>query len=170
MSIFFASQPLFTMSWTGEVYRDGRWSHYPRPRGGLGQCGNVPGSAGGQGYVPSLHLPGETGQDPAGQVPGKGKALLPAVIVIGIDPLLYIAARYQVPWGMSEFDFTGGLMGEPVEVIQGKYTDLPIPARAEIVLEGEVLAEERLPEGPFGEWNGYYAGGKRKSLCSRSNG
>ncbi len=53
-------------------------------------------------------------------------------------------------------------MGEPVEVIKGKSTDLPIPSRAEIVLEGEVLAEERLPEGPFGEWNGYYAGGKKE--------
>ena len=86
----------------------------------------------------------------------------PAVVVIGIDPLLYIAARYQVPWGTSEFDFAGGLMGEPMEVIKGKYTGLPIPARAEIVLEGEVLPRERLPEGPFGEWHGYYAGGKKE--------
>ncbi len=100
----------------------------------------------------------------------------PAVVVIGIDPLLYMAARYQVPWGTSEFDFAGGLMGEPVEVITGKYSGLPIPARAEIVLEGEVLAEERQPEGPFGEWHGYYAGGRKdepvfkvKRVMFRSN-
>jgi 4-hydroxy-3-polyprenylbenzoate decarboxylase len=86
----------------------------------------------------------------------------PTVVVIGIDPLLYMAARYQVPWGVSEFDFAGGLMGEPVEVIKGKYTDLPIPAHAEIALEGEVLPDQRLPEGPFGEWHGYYAGGKKE--------
>jgi 4-hydroxy-3-polyprenylbenzoate decarboxylase len=86
----------------------------------------------------------------------------PVVVVIGIDPLLYLAARFQVPWGVSEFDFAGGLRGEPVEVIEGKFTGLPIPARAEIVLEGEVLPGERLPEGPFGEWNGYYAGGKKE--------
>ncbi|MFB3884270.1 MAG: UbiD family decarboxylase [Thermodesulfobacteriota bacterium] len=90
----------------------------------------------------------------------KGKPC-PVVVVVGIDPLLYIAARYQVPWGVSEFDFAGGLLGEPVEVIKGKYTDLPIPARAEIVLEGEVLPDQKLPEGPFGEWHGYYAGGRR---------
>jgi 4-hydroxy-3-polyprenylbenzoate decarboxylase len=90
----------------------------------------------------------------------KGKPC-PAVVVVGIDPLLYVAARYQVPWGVSEFDFAGGLLGEPVEVVKGKYTDLPIPARAEIVLEGEVLANQRLPEGPFGEWHGYYAGGRK---------
>ncbi len=91
----------------------------------------------------------------------KGKPC-PTVVVIGVDPLLYIAARYQVPWGVSEFDFAGGLSGEPVEVIKGKFTDLPIPARAEIVLEGEVLPGQTLPEGPFGEWHGYYAGGRKE--------
>jgi UbiD family decarboxylase len=86
----------------------------------------------------------------------------PVVVVAGIDPLLYIAARYQVPWGTSEFDFAGGLAGEPMEVIRGKYTDLPIPAHAEIAFEGVVLPNERRLEGPFGEWNGYYAGGKKE--------
>lgn len=86
----------------------------------------------------------------------------PMVIVIGMEPLLYMAARYQVPWGVSEYDFAGGLMGEPLEVIQGKYTGLPIPAHAEIALEGEVLPKEKILEGPFGEWHGYYAGGKKE--------
>ena len=86
----------------------------------------------------------------------------PMVVVVGIEPLLFMAARYQVPWGISEYDFAGGLMGEPIEVIRGKYTGLPIPAHAEIALEGEVLPGERRPEGPFGEWHGYYAGGKKE--------
>jgi len=86
----------------------------------------------------------------------------PVVAVVGIDPALYIAARYQVPWGTSELDFAGGLRGEAVEVLQGKYTDLPIPAHAEIVLEGEVLPDRKALEGPFGEWHGYYAGGKKE--------
>ncbi len=86
----------------------------------------------------------------------------PTVVVAGIDPLLFIAGRYQVPWGVSEFDFAGGLRGEPIEVIRGKYTDLPIPAHAEIALEGEVLPDQRLLEGPFGEWHGYYAGGRKE--------
>jgi UbiD family decarboxylase len=86
----------------------------------------------------------------------------PVVVVLGIDPLLYIAARYQVPWGVSEFDYAGGLKGEPMEVIRGKYTDLPFPANAEIVIEGEVSPTEKMVEGPFGEWNGYYAGGRKE--------
>ncbi|MDI7259050.1 MAG: UbiD family decarboxylase, partial [Thermodesulfobacteriota bacterium] len=86
----------------------------------------------------------------------------PAVVVVGIDPLLFVASRFQVPWGTSEFDFAGGLAGEAVEVIKGKYTGLPIPAHAEIALEGEILPKEKLLEGPFGEWHGYYAGGKKE--------
>jgi 4-hydroxy-3-polyprenylbenzoate decarboxylase len=82
----------------------------------------------------------------------------PMVVVVGIDPLLYMAARYQVPLGVSEFDFAGGLAGEPMEVMAGEITGLPIPANAEIVLEGEVLSDRKALEGPFGEWNGYYAG------------
>src|SRR5438067_918610 len=37
----------------------------------------------------------------------------------------------------------------------------PIPADAEIVMEGWVDPEEREVEGPFGEWTGYYASGER---------
>ena len=91
----------------------------------------------------------------------KGKSC-PVVVVAGIDPLLYIASRYQVPWGVSEFDYAGGLKGEPIDVLRGKYTDLPIPADAEIVLEGEVSPTEKMLEGPFGEWHGYYAGGRKE--------
>ena len=40
-------------------------------------------------------------------------------------------------------------MGEPVEVIKGKFTGLPIPAHAEIVLEGEVSARRKAAGGPL---------------------
>ena len=57
-------------------------------------------------------------------------------------------------------------------------TDLPIPATAEIVLEGEIVPPEveTRDEGPFGEWPGYYAAGIRsmpairvKSILHRNN-
>jgi UbiD family decarboxylase len=84
----------------------------------------------------------------------------PAVAVVGMDPMLFLAARYQVPPGLSELDWVGGMRKEPLEVLRGKYTDLPIPANSEIVLEGEFRHDERRLEGPFGEWPGYYAGGR----------
>ena len=36
-------------------------------------------------------------------------------------------------------------------------TGLPIPADAEIVFEASCCPDATMPEGPFGEWTGYYA-------------
>jgi len=84
----------------------------------------------------------------------------PVAIVLGQDPTIWATSTYRVPWGVSEYDFTGGLKGRPIEVVRGLTTDLPIPATAEIVLEGEIppLDIESCHEGPFGEWPGYYTG------------
>jgi 4-hydroxy-3-polyprenylbenzoate decarboxylase len=46
--------------------------------------------------------------------------------------------------------------GRPVDIVRGKLTGLPIPAFSEIVLEGEIDPEDLRPEGPFGEFTGYY--------------
>ncbi len=86
----------------------------------------------------------------------KGESMKVA-IVIGADPVLWLTSFNEVPWGVSEYDYAGGLKGEPIEVIEGPYTKFPLPARAEIVIEGECYPGELLPEGPFGEWAGYYA-------------
>src|SRR5207237_10272982 len=40
-------------------------------------------------------------------------------------------------------------------------TRLPMPASAEIVLAGFLHHDKKAPEGPFGEWTGYYASGER---------
>jgi UbiD family decarboxylase len=85
----------------------------------------------------------------------------PVAMVFGSHPLLFLAASNEIPFGMTEYDWVGGMLGEPVEVIEGPVTGLPIPASAEIAIEGWASAEEMLPEGPFGEWTGYYASGER---------
>ena len=51
----------------------------------------------------------------------------------------------------------GSIKGGPIDVIKGPHTGLPIPANAEIVIEGECHPGEFVDEGPFGEWHGYYA-------------
>ena len=102
----------------------------------------------------------------------------PIVMGFGPDPVLYMSAAAHVPWGVSELEWAGGLRGEPIEVIKGKITGLPLPANDEIVIEGESPppeVESRL-EGPFGEWTGYYASGARnepvvkvKAIYHRNN-
>ena len=86
----------------------------------------------------------------------------PALIVVGGDPLLLVAACTELPYGLSEFDWVGGLRGAPYPIIKGRVTGLPIPADAEIVFEGFVTENDKRNEGPFGEWTGYYASGARQ--------
>jgi 4-hydroxy-3-polyprenylbenzoate decarboxylase len=92
----------------------------------------------------------------------KGKSC-PVAVVNGIDPALFIAGFEYLPDGQSEYDFAGAIKGAPVAVLDGPVTGLPLPAQAEIILEGELLPEHKLtlPEGPFGEFTGYYAAEKR---------
>lgn len=81
---------------------------------------------------------------------------MPVAVVVGGDPLLYLMACNEVPYGISEYDIAGGLRRKPYPVIRGQVTGLPIPANAEIVLEGFIDPKKRRREGPFGEWTGYY--------------
>jgi UbiD family decarboxylase len=92
----------------------------------------------------------------------KGKSC-PVAVVNGIDPALFIAGFEYLPDGQSEYDFAGAIKGAPIAVLDGPLTGLPLPAQAEIILEGELLPESKLtlPEGPFGEFTGYYAAEKR---------
>jgi 4-hydroxy-3-polyprenylbenzoate decarboxylase len=73
----------------------------------------------------------------------------------------------EIPYGKNEYDVAGGLIGEPVEVIDAPVTGLPIPAHAEIAFEGFIHPDDVLEEGPLGEWTGYYAGGKKKEPAIR---
>ncbi len=83
---------------------------------------------------------------------------MPVASIVGCDPLLFILGAARVSAFVSEYDVAGALRGEPVEVVRGETVDLPIPAHAEIVVEGEVDAEKFMDEGPFGEYTGYYSG------------
>jgi UbiD family decarboxylase len=102
----------------------------------------------------------------------------PVVICFGQDLTLYMLSTVSVPWGVSEYDVAGFLKRSPIKVVKGKVTGLPIPATAEIAVEGFApppSEDERL-EGPFGEWTGYYASGRKmepvvhvKNLYFRNN-
>jgi UbiD family decarboxylase len=85
----------------------------------------------------------------------------PVAISLGHDPLLLLLGGLEVPYGMCEYDVAGGIWGEALEVVAGPVTGLPVPAAAEVVVEGEVPVEELRAEGPFGEWAGYYASGQK---------
>jgi len=84
----------------------------------------------------------------------------PVLISCGHDPLLFLAGGNEIRFGLSEYDYAAGHRGVPYEVIESELYGLPMPAHAEIVLEGAMHPGETAPEGPFGEFTGYYAGGR----------
>lgn len=84
----------------------------------------------------------------------------PVLISCGHDPMLFLAGGNELRFGLSEYDYSGGHRGLPFDVVPSELHGLPMPAHSEIVLEGEMLPDETMPEGPFGEFTGYYAGGK----------
>jgi UbiD family decarboxylase len=104
------------------------------------------------------------------------KEPMPVAIVCGGDPMSFLMACSEVPYGICELEIVGGMRGVPVEVIKGPVTGLPIPANAEIVIEGFVQPGHEKIEGPFGEWTGYYASDLRpepvldiKAIYHRNN-
>jgi 4-hydroxy-3-polyprenylbenzoate decarboxylase len=86
----------------------------------------------------------------------------PVAVICGPDPLLFLASTVEVPPGISEYDWVGAIRGEAYPVVSAPVTGLPVPAAAEIVLEGHLHPDRLLPEGPFGEWTGYYGSGVRE--------
>jgi UbiD family decarboxylase len=82
-----------------------------------------------------------------------GKA--PVLASFGHDPLPLMAAGTEVPNTISECAYAGAMVDEKLKVVKGEVSGLPMPAGAEIVVEGWIRPDRLLQEGPFGEWTGY---------------
>ena len=81
---------------------------------------------------------------------------LPAAVTLGIHPLHSMGSMaYHYPPEVRKYEIIGGLFGAPYRVARCGTADLEVPAGAEIVIEGEILAHQHEPEGPFGEFTGY---------------
>ncbi|MFC1815012.1 UbiD family decarboxylase [Thermodesulfobacteriota bacterium] len=86
----------------------------------------------------------------------KGKKMEVAV-ALGTEPVLPMVAGMRIPAEWNEFDYAGAVRNEPEELVKAETVDLPVPARAEIVLEGVLNIDTPVLEGPFGEHPGSYS-------------
>ncbi len=82
---------------------------------------------------------------------------LPCAIALGLHPLVSMGSLAYPPADVGKFEVVGGLLGEALEVAPCSTIDLHVPAAAEIVIEGEIVPGVREPEGPFGEFTGYFS-------------
>lgn len=88
---------------------------------------------------------------------------LPVSFVIGAHPIDYVAAMMRVPG--DELGLVSSLRDAPLGVVKSVTNDIRVPADAEFVLEGYLDERGHVePEGPYGEFLGYYGGVKRNPV------
>lgn len=89
------------------------------------------------------------------QARGEG---LPVVVCLGADLALHYTAATmgsQMPESADEIAVAGGLAGRPLNVANAVSQPLIVPADSELVIEGVIMPDETVPEGPFGEFVGF---------------
>ena len=80
---------------------------------------------------------------------------LPVTFTVGAHPLDFFAATTRQ--GGDELGFVARFRAEPAPIVKSLTNDILVPADSELTLEGYL--DERgyvEPEGPFGEYMGYY--------------
>lgn len=86
----------------------------------------------------------------------KRKERMPVAFIVGSHPADSIAATVTTPID-DEIALMGGLRGQAVPLVQCATINVMVPADAEVVLEGYLdEAGWSEPEGPYGEYLGYY--------------
>jgi len=84
---------------------------------------------------------------------------LEVAVAIGLDAAIRLAGATWgslIPLGFDELSIAGALRQKPVDIVRGETVEVMVPARAEIILEGEILPRLRRTEGPFAEFTGTY--------------
>ena len=83
-----------------------------------------------------------------------------AVLFIGHHPAAILGTLVHGAMDVDEFELMGALMDEPLEVVAAETVDLPVPAFAEIAIEGYLDPAEETNDGPFAEYTGFYGPAK----------
>lgn len=80
---------------------------------------------------------------------------MPVAVAVGVEPLTFAAFALKGTAVSDKLGVAGGLRGEAVEVAPAALSGIPVPARAEFLLEGEVDPADEREDGPLGEVGGY---------------
>ncbi len=82
---------------------------------------------------------------------------LPVHVHVGGPPALVLAAIAPLPENVPEVLLASLVLGKRLDLCKAQGTGLPLVARSEFVLSGQVQPGARRPEGPFGDHYGYYS-------------
>ena len=89
---------------------------------------------------------------------------LQVAFAIGVHPAIALGALAIGSIDEDERAIIGGLLREPLELVRCETSDVLVPAHAEIVIEAEILPNQRISEGPFGEFTGYSLGARDREV------
>lgn len=78
---------------------------------------------------------------------------------VGHHPAFQVSSQAKIPRTVDSLEIAGAMLQEPLDVVGGETVDMPVPAAAEIVLEGRFQPHVTNPDGPFGESPRYYESG-----------
>ncbi len=88
---------------------------------------------------------------------------LPVSFVVGSHPIDHLAAVMRLP--IDDLALISSLRSAPLPVVKCVTNDVRVPADAEWILEGYIDARGHVePEGPYGEFLGYYGAVKRNPV------
>ena len=89
---------------------------------------------------------------------------VPVAYAVGSHPADFLAAMVAMH-KVDELDIVGAVRGQPVPVVKCVTSDIFVPADAEYVIEGFLDPAGHVePEGPYGEYVGYYGIVKRNPV------
>jgi 2,5-furandicarboxylate decarboxylase 1 len=87
----------------------------------------------------------------------------PVSFVVGAHPIDHVAGVMRLP--VDELGIVASLREAPLAVVKSITNDIRIPADAEYVIEGYLDPRGHVePEGPYGEFLGYYGAVKRNPV------
>ena len=109
----------------------------------------------------------------------RGEKSVKYSIALGQDPVIWFISGTRVanrgfgpkPKPADELAIAGGMRGKPIEIVKSELTNVPVPAHAEMIIEGEVMLDEKYyrDEGPFGEMFGYLGAVKKNNFVMTIN-
>jgi 4-hydroxy-3-polyprenylbenzoate decarboxylase len=148
--------PISTPGWDNAPYTSSSHFITKDPETGIQNMGNYRGmikAPNRMGMNPSIEL--RTGGFIHWELWKKRRQRMPVAVVVGCPPIVSFTAVQKLPERLDELHVSGGLAGEPLNVVKAKTVDLLVPAEAEVVIEGYVDTEYLEPEAPFGESHGH---------------
>jgi UbiD family decarboxylase len=80
----------------------------------------------------------------------------PIAVVNGYHPILALAASSPTPLKQSELAVANSLMRGKLSTIKTPRHNIAVPSDVEFILEGKILANEEMREGPFVDITGTY--------------